>query len=445
MKGRRWTRGILSGVLFVAPLAFFGFRHQRADDRLLLPGKTSDGHHQIEQRCESCHTPFGGVAQDACTRCHGSSLRQRGDTHAVALFDDPGRAADLAFIDARACASCHREHRPEAQTRGSVTVPANFCFPCHATVGQDRPSHGGFAADSCANAGCHNYHDNRALHGAFLLRHKDDPALKATPRLPVESRRHDAPPSAAPGHAVDVQAEWAASAHGRASVACEKCHQDVAPEILRAGAAFLVRGEKSHGDSNDEWQVADNTCATCHAAERDGFVSGKHGMRIADGLGPMSPGLARAKMKPDVSGTTVGCTSCHGAHRFDRVQAAVSACESCHDDDHTRAYRQSPHFVAWEKERAQKAPAGTGVSCASCHLPRFTTGAGDATAVHVQHNQNGNLRPTDRMVRDVCLHCHGLPFSLAALADPALVKRNFVGAPAAVTTGMTLVKREARE
>ncbi|HEY0708480.1 MAG TPA: multiheme c-type cytochrome [Polyangia bacterium] len=193
-----------------------------------------------------------------------------------------------------------------------------------------------------------------------------------------------------------------------------------------------------------DWKVADTICAGCHAAEHDGFASSKHGMRAAEGLGPMSPGHARAKMKPDAAGKSLGCTSCHGAHSFDRQQAAVAACESCHDDDHTRAYRQSPHFVAWQKEQAQQAPPGTGVSCASCHLPRFTARVGDSTAVRVQHNQNGNLRPSDRMARDVCQSCHGMPFSLTALADPSSIKRNFVGPPAPVVTGMTLVQKEAR-
>jgi hypothetical protein len=63
--------------------------------------------------------------------------------------------------------------------------------------------------------------------------------------------------------------------------------------------------------------------------------------------------------------------------------------------------------------------------------------------VRVQHDQNANLRPPDRMARDVCLTCHGLGFSLAALADPALVARNFRGQPGPVVTGMTLVEKGA--
>ena len=71
------------------------------------------------------------------------------------------------------------------------------------------------------------------------------------------------------------------------------------------------------------------------------------------------------------------------------------------------------------------------MSCATCHLPRveFTTPE-DETRVLVQHNQNDNLRPNEKMVRSVCMNCHGLQFSLDALADGKLIGRNFKGMPA---------------
>lgn len=33
------------------------------------------------------------------------------------------------------------------------------------------------------------------------------------------------------------------------------------------------------------------------------------------------------------------------------------------------------------------------------------------------------------MIRPVCVSCHGLAFSIDALADPALIARNFTGRP----------------
>ena len=67
---------------------------------------------------------------------------------------------------------------------------------------------------------------------------------------------------------------------------------------------------------------------------------------------------------------TLGCNSCHGAHASTGCGRRSNACESCHDDAHTRAYRTSAHFNAWRDEQRHEAAPGTGVSCATCHLPR---------------------------------------------------------------------------
>ena len=50
--------------------------------------------------------------------------------------------------------------------------------------------------------------------------------------------------------------------------------------------------------------------------------------------------------------------------------------------------------------------------------------------IATNHNQNDNLRPNEKMIRTVCLDCHGLAFALDALADADLVERNFQGRPA---------------
>jgi hypothetical protein len=152
-------------------------------------------------------------------------------------------------------------------------------------------------------------------------------------------------------------------------------------------------------------------------------------MRLRQGLAPMSPGQARRPMRGDAHDRGLGCTSCHGAHDFDPRRAAVDGCLGCHDDTHSRAYRESPHHALWQAEVAQHAPAGSGVSCASCHLPREIHRDAGRERVTVQHNQNRNLRPNEKMIRGVCLHCHGLAFAIDALADPALIARNFRGRP----------------
>jgi hypothetical protein len=312
-------------------------------------------------------------------------------------------------------------------------MAAALCARCHADVTTDRPSHRTFGPETCAQAGCHNYHDNRALYRDFLDKHRDDPPLAADPRVPSPSPAGEpaaVPPVDAPesisaelGYATAVS-EWSTSAHGRGKVTCTGCH------------------EQRVGTAEPQWRtaVADATCAGCHERERTGWLAGKHGMRVASGLTAMQPSRARLAMKPDAPPGPMGCTSCHGAHRFDRRFAAADACLRCHDDVHSRTYRGSPHETAWIRELSGAAPAGSGVSCATCHLPRSRHG----DDVTVEHNQNGNLRPADRMLRGVCLSCHGAGFALSALSDPALVRANFPG-PAAPTvrTGMDLVREGA--
>ena len=103
---------------------------------------------------------------------------------------------------------------------------------------------------------------------------------------------------------------------------------------------------------------------------------------------------------------------------------AAEACMQCHDDDHTNNFSASPHFALWNAELNGKAPAGTGVSCATCHLPRETrTDSTSGTKVEVvQHNQNANLHPNEKMYRGVCMNCHGLGFTIDSLADRKLIE-----------------------
>jgi hypothetical protein len=410
----------------VVTLALAGYFTSRllGEDRLVFtPGAMTHGHYQIELACNACHTPFAGVNQQACVDCHGGRLAASNDSHPKKKFEDPRNADRLEVLDALACVTCHLEHRPQQTRAMGVTLPHDYCFHCHQEVGEDRPSHKNLAFNSCATAGCHNYHDNTALYEDFLARHANEPATAA--RLVVPARdlarwmrvsgpagkkplgrtAHDAPAAHADGKAVD---EWAATAHARSGVNCRDCHQpkDQPQWIARPGF---------------------EACSGCHERETKGFLGGKHGMRLAQKLPAMTPAQARQPMKPDAHGRALGCASCHGAHAFDTRRAAAEACLGCHDDEHTRAYEGSPHHRLWQAELAGTLPPGRGVSCATCHLPRETHRQDGTSGVRVQHNQNWNLRPNEKMARSVCLNCHGLGFVLDALADSRLIAGNFTG------------------
>jgi hypothetical protein len=162
-------------------------------------------------------------------------------------------------------------------------------------------------------------------------------------------------------------------------------------------------------------------------------------MRVGVGLPAMRTEQARSKMTQRSAGRELNCLSCHPAHEHDLQRAAVDGCLECHADPHSLAYRESPHDLARRAEIERRAPEGTGVSCAGCHLPRIAPQPG-ATEL-VQHNQNDNLRPNEKMLRTVCVHCHGVGFSIDALADAALVERNFRGQPARHVKSMDWVER----
>ena len=143
----------------------------------------------------------------------------------------------------------------------------------------------------------------------------------------------------------------------------------------------------------------------------------------------MSPAMAKLPMHAEAAHKELTCNSCHQGHGFDTQEAAVKACQSCHADDHTKAFMDSPHGELWQQSLAGDITSEEAVSCATCHMPREIIGSGDRQRTVVQHNQNDNLRPNEKMIRPVCLNCHELQFSLNALADPELIERNFDGHP----------------
>ncbi len=225
-------------------------------------------------------------------------------------------------------------------------------------------------------------------------------------------------------------AAWEGSAHAAAGVACTPCHEAL---------------DEKTGTSAWKDHPGSARCGGCHAGEEASFAHGPHGMRGAAGLSPLTPALARLPMRPEAKDTPLGCNACHGAHDYDTRRAAVEACLGCHDDKHSRGYRATRHALLWEREVSGRGAPGTGVSCATCHLPREVTRTHGSDVVRVQHDPGGNLRPRDKMVRGVCLACHGLGFAFDALADVDLVDRNFNGRPAVHVGSLSMVERRLGE
>lgn len=417
--------GLTSGAL--------ALRFWSDDRRTFLPGATTSGHYQIELDCESCHARGGGLREDACTRCHGAELAAVEDSHPKQKFLDPRNADRRALLDATRCEVCHQEHVP-VQTRPlGVSLPDDFCRHCHADIAEHRPTHAGLPFETCGAAGCHNFHDNQALYQSFLLKHADEPAQRDPVSLPVRFRgatgevpAPDGPPEKI---SVAVVAAWRRSGHAANDVNCRGCHSALdAPEI---------------------WvdEVGQNVCRRCHQDEVSGFVAGKHGMRLSDAVNvgtPMTVTEARLPMHAAARGRSLSCASCHDSHGVDTRVAAAEACQGCHADEHTQAFAASPHGQLWQRELRGDGAPGTGVSCATCHMPRTPSGEAEGR-VQVEHNQNANLRPNEKMIRGVCLACHGLPFTLDALADPALIRTNFSGRPARRVASIEMARQQVQD
>lgn len=406
---------------------------------LLLPGETTHGHHQIELQCGACHTPWMGVKETACTDCHQKELDASRDTHPKSKFDDPTKADLLKKLDARSCLTCHKEHVPDQTHAMGVTLPLDYCSYCHDDIATERPSHKDFSFQSCSTAGCHNYHDNTALYEKFLADHLHEPDLlekavvlsrsRSSQKSPLTASQHDAPQDILLDQTILL--DWAETAHAQAGINCLDCHQSI--------SAANDKAEKRWTDRVDH-----QVCQKCHTSQVAGFLEGLHGMRLAAGLSPMTPGQAELPMRSHALHAELDCNACHTGHRFDTQLAAVDACLNCHKDNHSTAYSHTSHYQAWQDELSGRAPAGSGVSCATCHMPRTT---GDDGLVRVEHNQNRTLEPNEKMIRTVCMSCHGLGFAIDSLADTSLIQRCFDRPPAVHVESLDLVaaRLKARE
>jgi hypothetical protein len=245
----------------------------------------------------------------------------------------------------------------------AVTLPDDYCVHCHSDIARDRPSHEGLAFSTCNSAGCHNFHDNRALYSDFLLKHANEPVQLAVQRValidflnnadgepikvPEALTAADADAPAQHRGEPDVVTTWAADAHAKGGVNCAGCH--------------------TRKTEPDKWIAAPglDTCQSCHANEARTFTEGRHGMRLRDGmwatrdglfglfkaskLTPMTPANARLPMKPEAAHKELTCNTCH-SDGYDLVRAQVAACAGCHDDTHTKAYFASLHYDLFRKE-----------------------------------------------------------------------------------------------
>jgi hypothetical protein len=357
--------------------------------------------------------------------CHEADLNAARDSHPKKKFTNPRNADLQEILDARYCITCHTEHQKEQTGNMGLTLPEDYCYHCHVETIEERESHNDLAFDSCATAGCHNFHDNRALYEDFLVEHANQPWTKLNAQIMGRSHASLVAQKAAKDDLTksaefiakhpDIHQAVAGSPHAEANLSCASCHTGESKE-------------------SNEWveKPGIEACQTCHSNEVSSFTEGKHGMRLSEKLSqtlsPMTPEMGRLPFHSDAMDKELSCASCHDPHSIDVQPAKVESCLTCHNDEHSNAFKSSPHADLWQKELSGEAEPNTSVTCATCHMPRLKF-KNKSKGVWVQHNQNFNLRPNEKMIRSVCLDCHSLEFSIDALADPDLIKTNFNGKP----------------
>lgn len=218
----------------------------------------------------------------------------------------------------------------------------------------------------------------------------------------------------------EVTQQWQGSAHALNAINCSSCHRNQDQTFI------------AHPDQE--------SCRSCHAQAVETFLLGKHGVRLQEGESPLTPALARLPMQPDARDLQMTCSTCHDVHTVNTRQAAVEACLTCHRDPHSLNYQNSKHASLFAATASLPRPAPTAVSCATCHLPRMANPEDDSHSSLVNHNNTYTLLPRDRMVKDVCMNCHGVEYSFNSIFDDALVEANFDAPPTQAMETFALVR-----
>lgn len=132
--------------------------HAAGQRRVLSPGPLAGTHAPMDARCQDCHVPRRGVADERCLRCHeplgGGRLGHRAHVDlAKGHPDRPAAAEELR------CVACHVDHRGRAQRL--AVAGGSQCVGCHFRSLADHPEFAVLATRAVEEPGLHFSH---ALH-----------------------------------------------------------------------------------------------------------------------------------------------------------------------------------------------------------------------------------------------------------------------------------------
>ena len=106
------------------------------------------------------------------------------------------------------------------------------------------------------------------------------------------------------GELVEINQLWEGSAHALADVNCSSCHQDSETKELVV-------------------QPTQESCQSCHEVAVETFLYGKHGIRISEGLSPLTPAMAHLPMKESAMDKQMNCNTCHNVHSVQRSRSTT--------------------------------------------------------------------------------------------------------------------------
>ncbi len=129
-------------------------------DRLIQPGRLSDGHRNLESDCLRCHTPMKGATGESCRSCHKLAdigLRTVGGApRTSAIASKAGFHQGLAETD---CTGCHMLHASERHRR-TIGFKHDFLAPsvrneCQSCHGDRKPANALHRSLKTGCASCH--------------------------------------------------------------------------------------------------------------------------------------------------------------------------------------------------------------------------------------------------------------------------------------------------
>lgn len=309
-------------------------------NKLVMPGRVTEAHADIEAQCDVCHADSSDVLQSSlCLDCH--------EEVAVDRANSSGFHGRFQTARQNECVNCHTDH--EGRDKDIVGIDRGLFD--HSL--SDFPLTG-----SHINVGCNSCHQS-------------DQAFHEAPGACVDCHREDDVHDGGLGNTCDSchstrsfsSAEFDHSETGfrldagHAQVACLDCHRgnqfDQAPTTCN--------GCHQVDDVHNGAKGA--RCAQCHSTLTWSGIDFNHAVETGFELAGGHAGLVceACHERSDYKGATSECTSCHQPDDDHQGQFG-NACQDCHAVSHWPAGLYDHSLASFHLDGAH-----TELACSNCH------------------------------------------------------------------------------